>query len=75
MAKDLGVRCQVSGNRGRRVNSKIRLKICNWREHRLSAGEITQLLSEEGVELSVRTVERILAEQGFEASAARPGLA
>src|SRR5210317_2660510 len=49
----------------RRVNSKIRLKICNWREHRLSAGEITQLLSEEGVELSVRTVERVLAEEGF----------
>jgi len=48
-----------------RVNSKIRLKICNWREHRLSAGEITQLLSEEGVELSVRTVERVLAEEGF----------
>ena len=35
----------------RRVNSKIRLKICSWREHRLSAGEITQLLSEEGVTL------------------------
>jgi len=49
----------------RRVDSKIRLKICNWREHRLSAGEITQLLSEEGVELSVRTVERVLAEEGF----------
>jgi transposase len=49
----------------RRVDSKIRLKICNFREHRLSAGEITQLLSEEGVELSVRTVERILAEEGF----------
>jgi transposase len=49
----------------RRVNSKIRLKICNWREHRLSAGEITQLLSEDGVELSVRTVERVLAEEGF----------
>lgn len=48
-----------------RVDSKIRLKICNWREHRLSAGEITQLLSEEGVELSVRTVERVLAEEGF----------
>jgi len=31
----------------------------------LSAGEITQLLSEEGVELSVRTVERVLAEEGF----------
>jgi transposase len=49
----------------RRVDSKIRLKICNWREHRLSAGEITQLLSEEGVEISVRTVERVLAEEGF----------
>jgi transposase len=49
----------------RRVNSKIRSKICNWREHRLSAGEITQLLSEEGVELSIRTVERVLAEEGF----------
>ncbi len=49
----------------RRVDSKIRLKICSWREHRLSAGEITQLLSEEGVELSVRTVERVLAEEGF----------
>jgi len=48
-----------------RVDSKIRLKICNWREHRLSAGEITQLLSEQGVELSVRTVERVLAEEGF----------
>ena len=49
----------------RRVDSEIRLKICSWREHRLSAGEITQLLSEEGVELSVRTVERVLAEEGF----------
>jgi len=49
----------------RRVDSKIRLKICNWREHRLSAGEIAQLLSEEGVELSVRTVERVLAEEGL----------
>jgi hypothetical protein len=27
----------------RRVDAKLRLKICNWREHRLSAGEITQL--------------------------------
>ena len=49
----------------RGVDSKIRIKICNWREHRLSAGEITQLLSEEGVELSVRTIERVLAEEGF----------
>ncbi len=49
----------------RRVDSKTRLKICNWREHHLSAGEIVQLLSEEGVEISVRTVERVLAEEGF----------
>jgi len=49
----------------RRVDSKLRKKICNWREHRLSAGEITQLLSEEDIEISVRTVERVLAEEGF----------
>lgn len=49
----------------RRVDSAIRQKICNWREHRLSAGEITQLLSEEGIEISVRTVERVLAEEGY----------
>jgi transposase len=49
----------------RRVNSELREKIRRWREHRLSAGEITQLLSEQGVEISVRTVERVLAEEGF----------
>jgi transposase len=51
--------------RRRLVDSVIRKKICNWREHRLSAGEIAQLLSEEGIELSVRTVERVLAEEGY----------
>jgi hypothetical protein len=35
------------------------------REQRLSAGEIVQLLSDEGVDISVRTVKRILAEEGF----------
>ena len=49
----------------RRINTELRQKISHWRERRLSAGEITQLLSEEGVEISVRTVERILAEEGF----------
>ena len=49
----------------RRVNAELREKIRLWREHNLSAGEITQLLSEEGVEISVRTVERVLAEEGF----------
>jgi transposase len=49
----------------RRVSAATRQKICNWREHRLSAGEIAQLLSEEGIEISVRTVERVLAEEGY----------
>ena len=49
----------------RKVDALTRSKICNWREHRLSAGEITQLLSEEGIEISIRTVERILAEEGY----------
>jgi len=49
----------------RRVNSVLRLKICNWRRYSLSAGDITQMLSEEGMEISVRTVERVLAEEGF----------
>ncbi len=49
----------------RKVDAPVREKICNWREHRLSAGEIVQLLSEEGIEISVRTVERVLAEAGY----------
>jgi hypothetical protein len=49
----------------RRVDAAIRVKIRTWREHRLSAGEIAQLLSEEGTDISVRTVERVLAEEGF----------
>ena len=50
----------------RRVSQEIRNKIRSWREKRLSAGEITQLLSQENIEISVRTVERVLAEEGFE---------
>jgi transposase len=49
----------------RRVDAGLRQKIVDWRRRRLSAGEIVELLSEEGVELSVRTVERVLAEEGF----------
>jgi hypothetical protein len=48
-----------------RVTAEIRQKIRTWRQGNLSAGEITQLLSDEGVEISVRTVERVLAEEGF----------
>ena len=49
----------------RKVDAVTRSKICNMREHRLSAGEIVQLLSDDGIELSVRTVERVLAEEGY----------
>ena len=49
----------------RRVTAEIRQKIRAWRERRLSAGEIAELLVEDGTELSVRTVERVLAEEGF----------
>ncbi len=55
------------GKAGRKlIDAAVRAKIRAWREHRLSAGEIAQLLSEEGVEVSVRTVERVLSEEGFE---------
>lgn len=49
----------------RRVTAEIRRKIRSWREWGLSAGEIAELLSEDGDDLSVRTVERVLAEEGF----------
>jgi transposase len=49
----------------RRVVQQIRDKIKDARRANLSAGEITQLLSDDGVEISVRTVERVLAEEGF----------
>ena len=48
-----------------RVTADTRRKIRAWREKEISAGEIAQLLSEDGVEISVRTVERVLAEEGF----------
>jgi transposase len=49
----------------RRVTSEVRQRICRWREQRLSSGEIAELLSEDGIEISVRTVERVLAEHGY----------
>ncbi|MCP4630965.1 MAG: transposase [bacterium] len=50
----------------RRITASVRKKIIDWRQRRLSAGEIVQLLSEDGVDVSVRTVERVLAEEGFQ---------
>jgi transposase len=48
-----------------KVTADARSKIISWRQQKLSAGQIVELLSEEGVELSVRTVERVLAEEGI----------
>lgn len=51
--------------RRRAITREVRVKIRAWRGERLSAGEIAELLSEDGVDVSVRTVERVLAEEGF----------
>ena len=51
--------------RRRRVDAAIRDKIRDWRRQKLSAGEIAECLSEDGHEISVRTVERVLREEGF----------
>ena len=51
--------------RRRRVDAAIREKIRDWRWQKLSAGEITECLSEDGHEIFVHTVERVLREEGF----------
>ena len=52
--------------RRRKIDAVTRNKICTWRERQLSAGEIAQLLSEDGIEISVPTVERSLAAEGYQ---------
>jgi transposase len=52
-------------SRRRQVSQECRQKIIAWREKHLSSGQITELLSEDGIEISVKTVERVLAEEGF----------
>jgi hypothetical protein len=47
------------------VSSAVRQKIRTWREQNLSAGQIAECLSEDGIEISVRTFERVLREEGF----------
>jgi len=49
----------------RRVTAEVRRFICHARERRLCGGEIAQLLNEDGTVISVSTVERVLAEEGF----------
>ena len=52
-------------SRRRKISAGIRQKIIEWRNCQLSAGDISELLSEDGVEISIRTVERVLAEEGL----------
>ena len=47
------------------VSAANRQKIHQWRESNMSSGEIAQCLSEDGIEISIRTVERVLREEGF----------
>lgn len=49
----------------RRVSAETRATIIEYRQQDLSSGQITELLSDDGIEISVRTVERVLAEEGF----------
>ena len=54
-----------SGSARRRVSAETRRKIIDWRQRGLSGGDIAELLSEDGIDISVRTVERVLAEEGI----------
>ena len=49
----------------RRIDAATRQKIKTYRTHQLSAGDIVACLSDEGTEISIRTVERVLREEGF----------
>jgi hypothetical protein len=58
----------------RTVTTETRTKIRAWREQRLSVGEIAELLCDDGTEISVRTVARVLAEEGFAKLPRRTGI-
>lgn len=58
----------------RRITAETRQKIRAWREQRLSVGEIAEILSQAGIEISVATVARVLAEEGFSRLPRRTGL-
>jgi len=49
----------------RRVTAEIREKIKGLREKQYSSYEITRLLNEEEIKISVKTVERVLKEEGY----------
>jgi transposase len=49
----------------RSVSREVRDKIVQARRNNLSSGDIAQLLCEDDIDISVRTVERVLSEEGF----------
>lgn len=54
----------------RRISADTRQKIRAWREQRLSVGDIAELLSQAGVEVSVATVAKRARRGGFLAASA-----
>lgn len=62
---DLAEPVPVGKTQRRRVSAETRGKIVEWRKKELSSGQISELLSDDGVEISARTVERVIAEEGF----------
>jgi hypothetical protein len=62
---DLAEPVSAGKTQRRRVTAETRSKIVEWRKRELSSGQISELLSEDGVEISVRTIERVIAEEGF----------
>jgi hypothetical protein len=71
---DLGEPPPEGASSRRRVSGETRQKIRAWREQRLSVGEIVELLAQSGIEISIATAARVLAEEGFERLPRRTGL-
>ncbi len=53
------------GPRGRHTPRAVRERIISLRKGNLSSYDISELLGEEGLKVGVRTIERILSEEGF----------
>jgi len=57
---------QPADGMGRRsISPETRQLIINWRKQEYAAKDIVSLLAQAGVQVSVRTVERVLSDEGF----------
>lgn len=56
---------QPAGPKGRRITPYVRQQICALRERNLSAADVAAQLQNENIDVSARTVERILKDEGF----------